>query len=133
MRLCIDEVRNTAIWNFFYQIKNKHDKSKLEAEEHVNDYFTYIYIYIYNYIRAHLVVHALNSQAYGRGVARPWTMWKHNRQGVWGRLGPQWVQGKALVGGPGGEAPRPKTDFRQIGDRFGCIFGGVLAVPKLHL
>ena len=37
-------------------------------------------------------------------------------RGSGGRLGPQWVQGKALAGGPGGEAPRPKTDFRQIGD-----------------
>ena len=44
-----------------------------------------------------------------RGVAR----WKHKRQGVWGRPGPQWVQGKALVGGPGGRSPPDENGFQS--------------------
>ena len=49
------------------------------------------------------------------GVARPVMMWKHK---IGARClgvvrGPQWVQGKALVGGPGGEAPRKLRDFRK--------------------
>ena len=47
----------------FYYITNKYDKSKLETEEHVDDYFTCIYIY--NYKRTHLVVRASISLAYG--------------------------------------------------------------------
>ena len=31
----------------FYYITNKYDKSKLETEEHVDDYFTCIYIQLY--------------------------------------------------------------------------------------
>ena len=58
-------------------------------------------------------------------------MWKHNRQGVWGPLRPPVGPGQSP--GRGTRGAKQKTDFRQIGDRFGCIFGGVLAVPKLHL
>ena len=67
-----------------------------------------------------------------RGVARPWTMWKHNRQGVWGRLGPQWVQGKALVGGPRGRSPPAENGFqanrRPIRMHFWGCFGCSKAV-----
>ena len=39
----------------------------------------------------------------GSGVARPVTMWKHKigARGLGAAEGPQWVQGKALVGGAG--------------------------------
>ena len=46
---------------YFYYINNKYDKSKLETEEHVDDYFTCIY----NYIRAHLAVRTSISLANG--------------------------------------------------------------------
>ena len=39
-------VHKTHTISFFY-ITNKYDKSKLETEEHVDDYFTCIYIELY--------------------------------------------------------------------------------------
>ena len=38
-----------------------------------------------------------------------------SRRGVWGPLlGPQRVEGRALVGGPGGEAPRKLWGFEEL-------------------
>ena len=49
-----------------------------------------------------------------------------------GRLGPQWVQGKALVGGPGGRSPSAENGFqankRPIRMHFGGVFGCSKAV-----
>ena len=47
------------------------------------------------------------------GVARPVMMWKHKigARGLGAAQGPQWVQGKALVGGPGGLSPPEALRF----------------------
>jgi hypothetical protein len=37
------------------------------------------------------------------------------RRGIWGPLkGPQWVQGRVLVGSPGGEAPWKLWRFEEL-------------------
>ena len=65
-----------------------------------------------------------------RGVARPWTKWKHNRRGVWGRLGPQWVQGRALVGGTGGRSPPAENRFQANRRPIRMYFWGCFGCSK---
>ena len=39
-------------------------------------------------------------------------------EGSGGRLRPQWVQGKALVGGPGGQIPPEALGFKHLINKF---------------
>ena len=57
-------VHKTHTISFDY-IKNKYDKSKLETEEHLEDYFTGIYIQIYTSAPCSTVLSSSISLAYG--------------------------------------------------------------------
>jgi hypothetical protein len=51
-----------------------------------------------------------------RGVARIMEKYRHKlfRRRVWGRLSPQWIQGRALVRGPGRSYTAERVTFLII-------------------
>ena len=82
-------------------------------------------------LEARPYIQLLLQSAY-RGVARPLTMWKHKQayRGSGGRPGPQWVQGKALVGGPGGRSPPAENGFQANGGPIRMHFWGCFGSSK---